>query len=71
MSLVEADSHLLTPSSATWASLGRPSPLPVLVGGSPRFYFCASVPQMPLLAQRSVAGRGDFGEEALSTSSRL
>lgn len=71
MSLAQAGGHLLTPSSATWASLGRPGSLPVLVGGSPRFYFCAGVPQMPLLARQSVAGRGDFGEEALSTSSRL
>lgn len=46
-------------------------PFPEWVGGRPRFYFRASVPQMPLLAQRLVAGRGDFGEEALSTSSHL
>lgn len=51
-----------------WAN---PRPFPEWVGGRPSFYFCASVPQMPLLAQRLVAGRGDFGEEALNTSSHL
>ena len=48
-----------------------PGPLPEPVGGRPCFYFCAHVLQMPLLAQQSVAGRGDFGEEVLSASSHL
>lgn len=51
--------------------LGRPGPLPEPVGGRPCFYFWTHVPQTPLLAQQSVAGRGDFGEEALSASSHL
>lgn len=64
-------SHPLPPAlqpGPAWVCPGR---FPEWVGGRPRFYFCASVPQMPLLAGRSVAGRGDFGEEALSTSSHL
>lgn len=59
-------SQPLTSSSATW-----PGPLPEPVGGRPCFYFWTHVPQTPLLAQQSVAGRGDFGEEALSASSHL
>lgn len=45
--------------------------LPEWVGGRPVAIFVPAVPQMPLLAQWLVSGKGDFGEEALSISSRL
>lgn len=53
------------------ASMGLPYSLPEWVGGRPGAIFVPAVPLMPLLAQWLVSGKGDFGEEALSISSRL
>lgn len=44
---------------------------PEWVGGRLVAIFVPAVPQMPLLAQWLVLGKGDFGEEALSISSHL
>lgn len=53
------------------ASAGLPASLPEWVGGRPVAIFVPAVPQMPLLAQWLVSGKGDFGEEALSIRSHL
>lgn len=51
--------------------MGLPNSLPEWVGRRPVAIFVPAVPQMPLLAQWLVSGKGDFGEEALSISSHL
>lgn len=53
------------------ASTGLPNSLPEWVGRRPVAIFVPVVPQMPLLAQWLVSGKGDFGEEALSISGHL
>lgn len=60
--------QLLAPRPASMSLLHS---LPEWVGGRPTAIFVPAVPQMPLLAQWLVSGKGDFGEEALSTSSHL
>lgn len=54
------------------ASLSLPAgPAQLSRWAGARFYFYASVPQIPLLAQRSVASSGDFDGEAPSARTHL